>query len=59
MQQQMLQQQMQMQMSAMEKHADTREKYLWQIATSLTSNNNKRKRGRTDDKDNDSWNDDK
>jgi hypothetical protein len=58
-QQQMFQQQIQMQMSAMEKHADTHEKYLRRLAMSLTSHNNKRKRGRTDDKDNDSSNDDK
>jgi hypothetical protein len=54
MQQQMFQQQIQMQMSAMEKHADTREKYLWRIPMSLTSQNNKRKRGGTDDEDDDS-----
>jgi hypothetical protein len=59
MQQQMFQQQMQMQMSAIEKHVDTRKKYLWRIATSLTSHNNKHKRGGTDDKDYDSSNDDK
>ncbi len=59
MQQQMFQQQMQMQMAAMEKHADTSKKYLWQIAKSMTSHNNKRKRGRTDEEDDDSLNDDK
>ncbi len=48
-----------MQTSAMEKCADTREKHLWQIAMSLTSHNNKRKRDRTDYEDNDSSNDDK
>jgi hypothetical protein len=37
MQQQMFQQQMQMQMSAMEKHTETSEKYLWRIAKSMTS----------------------
>ncbi len=59
MQQQMFQQQMQMQMSAIEKRTDTHEKYLWRIATSLTSHSNKHKRDGTDDKDNDSSNDDK
>ncbi len=52
-------QQIQMQMSAMERRTDTRKKYLWQITTSLTSHNNKRKRGGTDDKDNDCSDDDK
>ncbi len=47
-----------MQMSAMEKHADTLEKYLWQIGMSLTSHNNKHKMGGTDDEDDDSSNDD-
>ena len=55
----MFQQQIQMQMSAMEKHADTREKYLRRSAMSLTSHNNKCKRGGTDDEDDDSSNDDK
>jgi hypothetical protein len=59
MQQQMFQQQMQMQMSAMEKHMETSKKYLWQIAKSMTSHNNKHKWGRTDEEDDDSLNDDK
>jgi hypothetical protein len=59
MQQQMFQQQMQMQMSAMEKRTDNHEKYLWQIATSLTSHNVKHKRGGTDDEDDNCSNDDK
>ncbi len=48
-----------MQMSAMEKRADTREKYHWQIAMSLTKYNNKNKRGGTDEEDDDSSHDDK
>ncbi len=52
-------QQMQMHMSAMEKCTDTSEKYLWQITKSMTTHNNKRKRGETDEEDNDSSNDDK
>jgi hypothetical protein len=59
MQQQIFLQQMQMHMSAMEKHADTSKKYLWRIAKSMTTHNNKRKRGKTDEEDNDSSNDDK
>jgi hypothetical protein len=59
MQQQIFQQQMQMQLSAIEKCVDTCKKHLWQIATSLTSHNNKHKRGGTVDEDNDSSNDDK
>jgi hypothetical protein len=50
---------MQMQMSAMEKRAETSEKYLWRIAKSMTSHNNKCKRGGTDEEDNDGSNDDK
>jgi hypothetical protein len=46
-------------MSAMEKHADTSKKYLWQIANFMTTNNNKRKRDGIDEKDNDNSNDDK
>jgi hypothetical protein len=45
MQMQQTAQQIQMQMSAMERGVDTRKKYLLQITTSLTSHNNKRKRG--------------
>ncbi len=52
-------QQMQMYMSAMEKRADTSEKYLWRIAKSMTTHNNKRKRDGTDEEDDDSSNDDK
>ncbi len=48
-----------MQMSVMEKCAETSEKYLPWIAKSMTSHNNKRKRGGTDEEDNDSSNDDK
>jgi hypothetical protein len=59
MQMQQTAQQIQMHMSAMEKHGDTRENYLWQITTSLTSHNYKHKRSRTDDEDNDSSNNDK
>jgi hypothetical protein len=59
MQQQVFLQQMQMHMSAMEKCTDTSEKYLWQITKSMTTHNNKRKRGETDEEDNDSSNDDK
>ncbi len=59
MQQQIFLQQMQMHMSAIEKRADTSKKYLWQIAKSMTTHNNKHKRGGTDDKDYDSSNDDK
>jgi hypothetical protein len=54
MQQQIFLQQMQMHMSAMEKHTDTSEKYLWWIA-----NNSKHKRDGIDEEDNDSSNDDK
>ncbi len=53
MQQQIFLQQMQMHMSAMEKHADTSKKYLWRIAKSMTTHNNKCKRGGTDEEDND------
>jgi hypothetical protein len=59
MQMQQTAQQIQMQMSAMERCADTRKKYLWQIAMFLTNHNNKRKRGGTDNEDDDSSNDDK
>ncbi len=48
-----------MQMSAMEKHAETNKKYLWWIPKSMTSHYNKCKRGGTDEEDNDSLNDDK
>ncbi len=48
-----------MQMSAMEKRVDTHKKYLQRIAMSLTSHNDKHKRGRTDDEEDDSSNDDK
>jgi hypothetical protein len=57
--QQIFLQQMQMQMSAMQKHADTSKKYLWQIANIMTAHNNKRKRNGIDEEDNDSSNDDK
>jgi hypothetical protein len=59
MQRQILLQQMQMHMSAMEKHADTREKYLRRIANFITIHNSKRKRDGIDEEDNDSSNDDK
>jgi hypothetical protein len=49
MQMQQMAQQIQMHMTAMERRADTHKKYLWQITMSLTSHNNKRKRGGTDD----------
>jgi hypothetical protein len=52
-------QQMQMHMSAMEKHADTSEKYLWWIANFMTTHNNKGKRDGIDEEDNYSSNDDK
>ena len=48
-----------MQMSAMEKRVETSKKYLWRIVKSMTNHNNKHKRGRTDEEDNDSLNDDK
>jgi proteasome assembly chaperone (PAC2) family protein len=50
MHQQMFQQQMQMQMAAMEKRAETSEKYLRRIAKTI--GHNKRKRGGYDDEDN-------
>ncbi len=59
MQHQIFLQQMQMQMSAMEKLADTSVKYLWRIANFMTTHNNKHKRNRIDEEDNDSSNDDK
>jgi hypothetical protein len=59
MQQQIFLQQMQMQMSAMEKHLNTSEKYLWWIANCMTTHNSKRKRDRIDEEDSDSANDDK
>jgi hypothetical protein len=59
MQQEIFLQQMQMQMSEMEKRADTSEKYLRRIAKAMTTHNDKHKRGRTDEKDDDSSNDDK
>jgi hypothetical protein len=48
-----------MQMSAMVKHADTSEKYLWRNANFMTSHNNKHKRNGNDEEDNASSNDDK
>ena len=59
MQQQIFLQQMQMHMSAMEKHADTSEKYLRWIANFMTIHNSKRKRDGIDEEDNYSSNDDK
>jgi hypothetical protein len=59
MQQQIFLQQMQMHMSAMEKHADTSEKYLWRIANFIIIHSSKRKRDGIDEEDNDSSNDDK
>jgi hypothetical protein len=59
MQQQIFLQQMQMHMSAIEKHADTSEKYLRQIANFMTTHNNKGKRDGIDKEHNDSSNDDK
>jgi proteasome assembly chaperone (PAC2) family protein len=55
MQHQFLQQQMQMQMAAMEKRAETSEKYLRRIAKTIGKN--KRKRGGDND-DDDSTDDD-
>ncbi len=52
-------QQMQMHMSAMEKHADTSEKYLWRITNFMTIHDSKRKRDGIDEEDNDSSDDDK
>jgi hypothetical protein len=46
-------------MSAMEKHADTSEKYLRRITNFMTTHNNKHKRNRIDEEDNDRSNDDK
>ncbi len=48
-----------MHMSAMEKHTDTSEKYLWWIANFMTIHNSKRKRDGIDEEDNVSSNDDK
>jgi len=48
MQQQMFQQQMRMQMAAMEKGAETIEKFLCCTAKSIASGRDKRKRGGTD-----------
>jgi hypothetical protein len=48
-----------MQVSAMEKRMETSKKYLWWITKSMNSHNSKSKRGRTDEEDNDSLNDDK
>ncbi len=59
MQQQTFLQQMQLHMSAMEKHADTRKKYLWRIVNFMTIHNSKRKRDGIDEEDNDSSNDNK
>ncbi len=59
MQQQIFLQQMQMHISAMEKHTDTSENYLWRITNFMTIHDSKRKRGRIDEEDNDSSNDDK
>jgi hypothetical protein len=42
MQQQIFLQQMQMHISAMEKHTDTSKKYLWRIANFMTIHNSKR-----------------
>ncbi len=52
-------QQMQMHMSAMEKHADTSKKYLLWITNFMTIHDSKRKRDGIDEEDNDSSNDDK
>ena len=59
MQQQIFLQQMQMHMSAIEKHADTSKKNLWQITNFMTIHDSKRKRDRIDEEDNDSSNDKK
>ncbi len=59
MQQQIFLQQMQVHMSAIEKHTDTSEKYLWRIANFMKIHNNMRKRNWIDEEDNDSSNDDK
>ncbi len=59
MQQQIFLQQMQMHMSAKEKHADTSEKYLWRITIFMTIHDSKHKRDGIDEEDNDSSNDDK
>jgi hypothetical protein len=59
MQQQIFLQQMQMHMSAMEKHADNSEKYLWRTANFMTTHTNKRKRDEIDEEDIYSSNDDK
>jgi hypothetical protein len=59
MQEQIFLQQMQMHMSAIEKHADTSEKYLRRITNFMTIHHSKRKRDRIDEEDNDSSNDDK
>jgi hypothetical protein len=56
MQQAMFQQQVQLQLSAMDKRTATNEKYLCKIAK-LLGKNKKRKRGWTDDEDNDSSDD--
>jgi hypothetical protein len=57
MQQQIFLQQMQMHMSAIEKHADTSEKYLWRITNFMTIHDSKRKRDEIDEDYNDSSND--
>ncbi len=59
MQQQILLPQMQMHMSAMEKNADTSNKYLQRIANFMTIHNSTGKRDGIDEEDNDSSNDDK
>ncbi len=51
MQQTMFQQQMQMQFAAMDKHAETSEKYLCQIVKSLAKNKKRKKGGSDDDED--------
>ncbi len=52
-------QQMQMHMSAMEKHEDTNKKYLLRITNFMTIHDSKRKRDGIDEEDNDRTNDDK
>ncbi len=59
MQQQIFLQQMHMHMCAIEKHADTSEKNLWQITNFMTIHDSKRKRDGIDEEDNYSSNDDK
>ncbi len=46
-----------MHMSAIEKHADTSEKYLWRITNFMTIHDSKRKRDEIDEDYNDSSND--